>query len=180
MPAVQAAFGHTVTALVRVRADLSRQIETLQGELGEHFDRHRDVEIDRCQPGLGPVLAARVLAEFGAGPHRYLDVTARRDDAATSPITRAWGTRRVVLAGSTANKRWRDALDLHAFTALNSSPAARADSDAHRGRGATHHQALRALGNRLVGILHGCLRHRAHDNQATAWPLTNNADQAAA
>jgi hypothetical protein len=29
--------------------------------------------------------------------------------------------------------------------------------NAHRARGATHHQALRALGNRLVGTLHGCL-----------------------
>ena len=32
--------------------------------------------------------------------------------------------------------------------------------DTHRARGRTHHQALRALANRLVGILHGCLRHR--------------------
>ncbi len=33
----------------------------------------------------------------------------------------------------------------------------------------THHQALRALGNRLVGVLHGCLRHHTHYNEHTAW-----------
>ena len=36
-------------------------------------------------------------------------------------------------------------------------------------RGATHHQALRALANRLVGILHGCLRHHTRYDEATAW-----------
>ena len=43
--------------------------------------------------------------------------------------------------------------------ALSASPGARALYDQHRAAGDTHHQALRALGNRLVGILHGCLRH---------------------
>lgn len=40
LPAVEAAFGHTVTALVRVLAELSRQIDTIEGELSAHFDRH--------------------------------------------------------------------------------------------------------------------------------------------
>jgi hypothetical protein len=35
--------------------------------------------------------------------------------------------------------------------------------------GDTHRQALRALGNRLVGILHGCLRHHTHYDDHTAW-----------
>jgi hypothetical protein len=47
--------------------------------------------------------------------------------------------------------------------------------DAHRARGATHHQALRALGNRLVGILHGCLAHRVTYQEQVAWPTVNAA-----
>jgi hypothetical protein len=35
--------------------------------------------------------------------------------------------------------------------------------------GDVHHQALRALGDRLVGILHGCLRHQQPYNEHTAW-----------
>ena len=70
------------------------------------------------------------------------------------------------------NKRLRDALYLQAFAALTSSPGARAYYDAHRARGHTHHQALRALSNRLVGILHGCLRHRSTYDETTAWPTT--------
>src|ERR1700753_357879 len=82
LPAVEVAFGHTVTALVRVLAELARQIQTLEGELNAHFDRHPDAEIYRSQPGLGTVLAARVLAEFGDDPHLYADAKARRNYAA--------------------------------------------------------------------------------------------------
>ena len=171
-PAIEAAFGHTVTALVRVLAELSRQIEALEGELSAYFERHPDAEILRSQPGLGTVLAARVLAEFGDDPTRFADAKARRNYAATSPITKASGTRRVVLARLAANKRLRDALYRQAFTALNTSPGARAYYDRHRVRGATHHQALRALANRLVGIIHGCLRHRTTYHEPTAWPTT--------
>ena len=56
-----------------------------------------------------------------------------------------------------------------AFSALNASPGARAYYDAHRAKGDTHHQALRALGNRLVGILHGCLAHKTVYDEHKAW-----------
>jgi hypothetical protein len=89
-----------------------------------------------------------------------------------APITRASGTRRVVLARYARNRRLADALYQQAFTALNTSPGARAYYDRQRDRGATHHQALRALANRLVGILHGCLRHHRRYEETTAWPQT--------
>jgi hypothetical protein len=38
-----------------------------------------------------------------------------------------------------------------------------------RANGANHNQALRALGNRLVGVLHGCLRYRPNYSEVTAW-----------
>ena len=67
------------------------------------------------------------------------------------------------------NKRLADALDQQAFCALQASPGARAYYDRQKARGATHHQALRALGNRLVGILHGCLKTQTHYKEHTAW-----------
>jgi hypothetical protein len=96
-----------------------------------------------------------------------------------SPITRASGTRRVVLARYTRNRRLADALYHQAFTALGVSPGARDYYDRQRARGATHHQALRALANRLVGILHGCLRHHTRYDETTAWH-TRGAEAAAA
>jgi hypothetical protein len=121
------------------------------------------------QPGLGTILGARVLAEMGDDPTRYTDARARKNYAGMAPITRASGTKRVVLARYTRNRRLADALYQQAFSALTSSPGARACYDRHRAAGATHHQALRTLANRLVGILHGCLRHHQPYNESTAW-----------
>ena len=123
------------------------------------FGQHPDAEIYLSQPGLGTILGARVLAEMGDDPDRYADARARKNYAGMAPITRASGTKRVVLARYARNRRLADALYQQAMSALSASPGARAYYDRHRARGATHHQALRALGNRLVGILHGCLRH---------------------
>ncbi|MFD7046168.1 IS110 family transposase, partial [Rhodococcus jostii] len=76
---------------------------------------------------------------------------------------------RAVLARHVRNRRRYDAIDQWAFCALSSSPGAREFYDQRRDAGDLHHQALRALGNRLVGILHGCLRHHTHYDEHIAW-----------
>lgn len=138
-------------------AALSAQIDVLAEQVGESFGRHPDAEIYLSQPGLGQILGARVLAEFGDDPNRYADAKARRNYSGMSPITKTSGKSRVVLARYARNRRLADALHQQAFAALKASPGARAFYDAHRDRGNTHHQALRVLGNKLTGILHGCL-----------------------
>jgi len=168
-PLVAAAFGAAVAALVAVTAELVRQTAAVEAKLAAAFEQHPSAEILRSLPGLGPVLGARVLAEFGDDPHRYADAKARKNYAGTAPITRASGKSRVVLARVARNRRLADALYQWAFSALSSSPGARAYYDAHRARGATHHAALRALGNRLVGILHGCLRRHQPYDEARGW-----------
>lgn len=170
LPAVLTeAYGASVTSLVAVIAVMAEQITVLEAEVSRCFGQHPDAEIITSQPGLGVVLGARVLAEFGDDKARFADAKARRNYAGTSPITKASGTRRVVLARYARNKRLADALHQQAFAALTASPGARAFYDHHRARGATHHQALRALSNRLVGILDGCLRHRTTYDEHTAW-----------
>jgi hypothetical protein len=56
-----------------------------------------------------------------------------------------------------------------AFAALNTSPGARASYQRQRARGAGHNPALRQLANRLVGILHGCLKTGTPYDETTAW-----------
>ena len=118
---------------------------------------------------MAPVLGARVRAEFGGDAARYADAKGRKNYSGMAPITRASGTRRIVLARYARNRRLADALYLQAFTAISASPGARSYYDAQRARGATHHQALRSVANRLVGILHGCLRHHTRYDESTAW-----------
>ena len=137
--------------------------------MAEHFETHPDADIYRSLPGLGVVLGARVLGEFGDDPNRYTDAKSRKNYAGTSPLTIASGKKRAVLARHVRNRRLYDAIDQWAFCALSASPGARAFYDQHRDAQESHHQALRALGNRLVGILHGCLRHQQRYDEHTAW-----------
>jgi hypothetical protein len=64
----------------------------------------------------------------------------------------------VVLARYARNRRLGDAVQQWAFCALKGSPGARAYYDTLRARGTGHQAALRQVGNRLVGILHGRLK----------------------
>jgi hypothetical protein len=65
--------------------------------------------------------------------------------------------------------RLADALYWWAFNAIIRSPGARALYDTRRAAGDTHSSALRAVANRLVGILHGCLRTHTTYNEHLAW-----------
>src|SRR5918911_795595 len=160
-----AAYAATTRTAVAVLKTLNEQVTVLQGQLDAHFGRHPDAEIILSQPGLGPVLGARVLAEFGDDPERYTDAKSRKNYAGTSPITRASGKKKVVLARYVHNDRLLDALDSQAFAALTASPGARAYYDHIRAREVSHRAALRQLANRLVGILHGCLKTGTHYNE---------------
>jgi transposase len=167
--ALTAAFGASTRAAVGIIAELNHQITDLEAELATHFEAHPDADIYRSLPGLGVILGARVLGEFGDDPNRYTTAKCRKNYAGTSPLTVASGKRHAVLARHVRNRRLYDAIDQWAFCALTSSPGARTFYDQRRAAGDLHHQALRALGNRLVGILHGCLRHHSCYNEHAAW-----------
>lgn len=166
---VAAAYAASIQALIAVLTVLNTQIKAMQGQVEAHFGQHPAAEIILSQPGLGPILGARVLAEFGDDPTRYASAKARKNYAGTSPITRASGKKKVALARFVHNDRLIDALTTQAFNALLRSPGARAYYDRQRARGAGHNAALRQLANRLVGILHGCLKTGTPYDETTAW-----------
>jgi len=172
-PVLTGAYAASVRAQAAILATLQTQITTLEGQLEAHFGQHPDAEIYLSQPGLGSILGARVLGEFGDDPQRYASAKARKNYAATSPITRQSGKKKTVHARHVHNDRLLDALARQAQSALNASPGARAYYDRLRAREVEHFAALRQLGNRLVGILHGCLK-TLYD-EATAWPAATAA-----
>jgi len=164
------AMGVQVASLARLAAAVNTEIANLTSELAAGFEVHPDAEIYLSLPGLGVVLGARVLGEFGDGPNRFADGKARRNYAGTSPLTKASGTKKVVMARFVGNDRLADACQGWAFAAIQGSPGARRYYEAQRARGKAHRSALRALANRLVGILHGCLRHGELYSEVRAWP----------
>ena len=166
---VTAAYAASIRALVAVLETLNTQITVMHAQVETHFGRHPAAEILQSQPGLGVVLGARVLAEFGDDPARYATAKARKNYAATSPITRASGRKKVIAARFVHNDRLIDALMTQASVAINVSPGARAYYDKQRARGADDNPALGQLANRLVGILHGCLKTGTRYDETTAW-----------
>jgi transposase len=173
--AVQAAFAAIVASQVRLITTLNGEIAAMGQVVTDHFGRHPDAEIYTSQPGLGVILGARVLGEFGDDTSRFADAKARKNYAGTSPITRASGTRRIVIARYARNTRLGDAVQQWAFGSLKGSPGARAYYDTLRARKIGHQAALRQLANRLVGILHGCLKTRTLYDETTAWAHRNSA-----
>jgi transposase len=166
---VTAAYAATATAHARVLLALNEQIAGLEEQVKAHFLAHPDAEIYLSMPGIGQITGARMLAEFGDDPTRYHCAKARKNYAGTSPVTRASGKSHTVQARYVCNNRLADALQSQAFSALRASPGARGYYDKQRAREAGYNPALRQLGNRLVGILHGCLKTRTLYDEATAW-----------
>ena len=115
---------------------------------------------------------ARVLADMVRTDSRQL-----REAAGDSPETEG------IKVPARVHKtmiRLADALNAQAFAALSASPGARAIYDELRTRGIEHNDALRRLANRLVGILHGCLKTGSLYDEATAWGHRKNLPQSSA
>jgi transposase len=167
---ITAAYAAAIRATASVLITLNEQISELEGQVEAHFRQHPDAAIYLSQPGIGTTNGARVLAEFGDADGRYASATARKNYAGSSPITRASGRSKIVLARFVRNNRLADALQSQALSALTGSPGARAYYDKQRKRGLGHNAALRQVSNRLVGILHGCLKTGTLYDEATAWP----------
>ena len=135
---LEAAYATVVSAQVKMITALNEQISALEAMMSENFDQHPAARIYRSQPGLGPILAARVLGEFGDDGKRFANSRARKNYSGQSPITRASGKKSVVLARYATNRRLGVALHLQAYSALNASPGARAYYDLIRARGTNH------------------------------------------
>ena len=177
---VSRAFAATTKAAVAQIDAINRQVAALEAELESSFEQHPDAAIYRSMPGLGVVLGARVLGEFGDDPERYESAKSRRNYADTSPLTVASGRKRTVKARFIRNRRLSDAANLWALCSLQASPGCRDFYNRRRAAGDLHYQALRALANRLVGYLHGCLRSRTPYDEVTAWAHRHDREQLAA
>jgi len=163
------AYGVTTEAAISNIAQLNASLAKLEASLSEHFKQHPSAKVILSLPGMGTVLGARVLGEFGDDPNRYCDAKSRKNYAGTSPVTKASGKSKVVLARHSRNRRLASALDQWAFSSLLPSPGARHYYDDLKARDKHHRKAIRQLANKWVGILHGCLESDCPYDENIAW-----------
>jgi transposase len=169
-------IGNDVRQLFRVQ----RFVYLPRADDRERFDTHPLAPILRSAPGLGPVLAARVLAEIGDDPARFDSPAGLRAFAGTAPVTRASGRSHYVKARKIRNKRLGDACHWCAFAMLTKSPGARAHYDRRRAAGDHHNAALRNLANKLLGRLWWCLQNQRLWDDDVAWTHPSTGATAAA
>lgn len=168
--AVEQALGTTVEGQLKIITAMRDAVDQLEAALAVAFDQHESSPILRSAPGLGPVLAARVLAEIGDDPHRFTSAAGLRAFAGTAPVTRSSGRSHYVKARKIRNKRLGDACHWWAFATLTRSPGARAHYDRRRAAGDHHNAALRNLANKLLGRMWWCLQNGQPWDDEAAWP----------
>ena len=162
---VVAAYAATVPAAVAVIGTLNAQIEALAGQVEAHLAGTRTLRstvasrAGRCAGCWGVRRRPRPLPRRPGSPQlrRQLpgDQAVRQEEGRRGPVRAQRPPRRPAPPAG--------------LCALTASPGARAYSDQLRARGTGHHAALRQLSNRLVGILHGCLKTHTRYSEATAW-----------
>ena len=179
-PRVEAALGHSVIGLVKTVETMQESIAKLEIAMVTELDQHPSAELLRGVPGLGAVLAARVLAEVGDDRSRFATADGLRAFAGTAPITRASGKSKVVRTRYVKNKRLTDACHWWAFASITKSDGSRAHYDRRRAAGDSHNAALRNLANKLLGRLWWCLVHDQEWSEEAAWPDATQRPEAAA
>ena len=92
---VTGVYAATVRSLTVIIAALNGEIAKMEQQLTDCFIRHPHAAIYLSQPGLGEILGARELGEFGDDPYRYASAKARKNYAATSPVTRQSGKKKI-------------------------------------------------------------------------------------
>jgi len=161
--AAEAASEHVQMLLPRLRllhqqrAATAQRIQRVLDELcaappeGEERE-HRDAEILLSLPGIGPVVAATMLAE-ASQPLRDRDYQALRTYTGAAPVTRQSGKRRVVGMRYACNERLRNALYHWSRTSMQNDARAKHHYGELRQRGHSHGRALRGLADRNLAML---------------------------
>jgi len=166
--AAEAASEHVQMLLPRLRL-LQQQgqatVKRIRGILDEFCAaprecegrEHRDEEILLSLPGIGPVIAATMLAE-ASQPLRDRDYQALRIYAGAAPVTRRSGKRKVILMRYACNQRLRNALYHWSRTSMQKDARAKQHYAELRRRGHSHGRALRGLADRNLAMLMSMLK----------------------
>lgn len=150
-PEIARAKARLVRMLCTQLLALHPAMQAYERELADLLKRHPEGELFLSFPGLGVILASRVLAGTGDNPARF--ATGYGSYAGTAPIVVQSGKRRVVKARVAAPKYFRDAAQQWADQARRWSPWAAAYYARHRARGHLHNESTRALADQLLRLL---------------------------
>ena len=155
---------HVNAGMVKAKSLLAvaraRQLRTLQTQLDEYrrrieelFASHPDSGLFGSLPGAGPKLAPRLLSEVGSDRSLYDDAQGLQCVAGTAPVSYQSGKIKKAQIRRACNRNLRHTMHLFAHKSTENCAWAKTYYDALRGKGKSHSQALRCLGQRWMKII---------------------------
>jgi transposase len=157
------------------------QGKAFAAEIARLLALHPDTRIFTGFPGIGPVIAATLLAGMGEDRARYPSAPALLAEAGLAPVTRSSGRTHQVRFRYAANKRLRHAIDWWAFVVVREDPfGSGVLYEQARAAGQGHHRALRGIGARWMRILWRCWRDGREYNPALhphRWQALQSSEQ---
>ncbi len=134
----------------------SAHLRAFDKHIDQLLEAHPDAPIFLSFPGIGPVVAATLIAEMGEDRRRFPDAAVLLAEAGLAPVTKASGRTRQVRFRYAANRRMRHVIDWWAFVATREDAWSKTVYDTGRARGQGKYRALRGLGARWTRILWRC------------------------
>lgn len=149
-----------VRLLCRQLEDLHSTVADFDALIQEVFDHHPDCDIFKSLPGAGPVLAPRLAATMGSRRERYQEAANLQSLSGIAPVTKQSGKSRSI------HRRYRCPVFMkqtfHEFAGQSIYHCAWAAAyyQHQRGKGCSHHTALRALAFKWQRIIWKCWQTR--------------------
>jgi transposase len=165
--AIIAPARHLVTALAGMLQVLHQAIAGLDQAIAAAFDQHPDAALFRSLPGAGPALAPRLLVAFGTRRDRFASAAQVAQFYGMAPVVKQSGTTQTTHMRSRCPKFGRQTFHENAGCAGKTEPWAKRYYEDQKGKPqGEHHQAVRALGYKLIRIYYACWKqHTPYDGQ---------------
>ena len=142
-------------------------IRTFDAAIATVFADHPDHDLFVSLPGAGPVCAPRLAAAVGTDRTRWQAASALQTHAGIAPVTVRSGKTCWVHHRFACPKFLKQTFHEYAGQSIPFSTWARRYYDQQRGRGNSHHAALRARVFKWIRILFRCWQDRTPYDEAT-------------
>jgi transposase len=149
-----------VQTLLAVVEALNNGIRALEKSIHEVASAHPDYAIFSSFPAAGPTMAPRLLAAFGSQRDRWGSAAELQAFSGIAPVTQASGKRSWTHFRWACPKFLRQTFHEYAGLSMHCCGWARAFYQQQKGKGKTHHAAIRSLAFKWIRILFRCWRSR--------------------
>ena len=159
-PAIVDTLSLVVQSYAAQLRPLLKAIDTFEAQIAAVFAAHPDQELFMSFPGVGAVCAPRLAAAFGTDRTRWDAATELQSHVGIAPVTERSGKALWVHHRLACPKFLKQTVHEYAAQSIRFSVWARRYYDQQRGRGNTHHAALRSLAYKWMRMLFRCWQDR--------------------